>query len=113
MLNNAHKLILIKGIHTLIWVFYNFVIFYMLYAAITGRLDSWLMICYGFVLLEGLILLTFRFVCPLTLLARRYSNDQNVNFDIFLPSWLAQHTKRIYTTLVVIIVVITLVQYLK
>ena len=33
------KLTLIKSIHTLIWVFFNVVIFYMLYAAIINRLD--------------------------------------------------------------------------
>jgi hypothetical protein len=54
------KLTLIKAIHTLIWVFFNFVIFYMLYAAIANKLNIWLWIGYGFVFLEGLILLAFK-----------------------------------------------------
>lgn len=34
------KLTLIKIIHTLIWRFFNFVIFYMLYAVIIDKLDN-------------------------------------------------------------------------
>jgi hypothetical protein len=51
------KLTLIKIIHTAVWIFFNFVIFYMLYAAIANKLDLWLWIGYGFVLLEGLTFL--------------------------------------------------------
>ena len=55
------KLTLIKIIHTLIWIFFNFVIFYMLYAAIANKLDRWLWIGYGFVFLEGLTLRAISF----------------------------------------------------
>jgi hypothetical protein len=48
------KLTLVKSIHTTIWIFFNFVIFCMLYAAIVHKLDRWLWIGYGFVFLEGL-----------------------------------------------------------
>ncbi|HTL90066.1 MAG TPA: hypothetical protein VL134_11745 [Leptolyngbya sp.] len=107
------KLTLIKSIHTAIWVFFNFVIFYMLYAAIAHKLDRWLWIGYGFVFLEGLILLTFNSHCPLNLLARKYSNSTKDNFDIYLPSWLAKYTKLIYTTIFAIVFVITLYQLLN
>lgn len=55
--------------------------------------DLWLWIGYGFVFLEGITLLTFKFVCPLTLIARKYSNSTKDNFDIYLPNWLAKYTK--------------------
>ncbi|KGF73978.1 hypothetical protein DO97_00070 [Neosynechococcus sphagnicola sy1] len=112
-MNGETKLTLIKSIHTLIWIFFNVVIFYMLYAAIAHKLDSWLWIGYGFVFLEGLILLTFNSHCPLNLLARKYTNSPKDNFDIYLPAWLAKYTKRIYTTLFVIIIIITLYQILN
>lgn len=86
-MENETKLTLIKIVHTAIWVFFNFVIFYMLYAAIANKLDIWLWIGYGFVFLEGAILLTFRFVYPLTLIARKYSNSIMDNFAIYLPTW--------------------------
>ncbi len=106
------KLKLIKIIHTLIWVFFNFVIFYMLYAAIANKLDLWLWIGYGFIFLEGLTLLTFKSHCPLNLLARKYSNSAKNNFDIYLPNWLAKYTKLIYTTIFAIIFMITIYQIL-
>jgi len=107
------KLTLIKIIHTAIWIFFNAVIFYMLYAAIANKLDRWLWIGYGFVFLEGLILLTFNSHCPLNLLARKYSNSTKDNFDIYLPSWLAKYTKLIYTAIVAIALIIIIYQILN
>lgn len=102
------KLTFIKTIHTLIWIFFNVVIFYMLYAAIANKLDLWLWMGYGFIFLEGLTLLTFKSHCPLNLLARKYTNSTKANFDIYLPSWLAKYTRPIYTTIFGIISIITL-----
>lgn len=112
-MENETKLTLIKIIHTLIWIFFNVVIFYMLYAAIANKLDLWLWIGYGFVFLEGIILLIFKFRCPLNLLARKHSNSIKDNFDIYLPNWLAKYTKLIYTTIFIIISIITLYQILN
>lgn len=103
----------IKIIHTLIWVFFNVVIFYMLYAALTNKLDIWLWVGYGLFVLEGITLLVFKFFCPLTVMARKYSDSTKANFDIYLPHWLAKHNKLIYTTLLGIIFIITLYQLLK
>ncbi|NJO24669.1 MAG: hypothetical protein HC867_01130, partial [Bacteroidia bacterium] len=40
----ALKLTLIKTIHTIIWIFFNAVIFYLLYAVIAGNIDKWIWI---------------------------------------------------------------------
>lgn len=100
------KLVVVKVMHTLIWIFFNVVIFYMLYAVVQNKIDRWLWIGYGLVVLEGLTLLFFKFFCPLTLLARQYSDSTKDNFDIYLPNWLARYTKVIYTSLMVIISII-------
>jgi len=110
---NKTKLMLIKIVHTAIWIFFNVVILYMLYAAIANKLDIWLWIGYGFVSLEGLTLLTFRFVCPLTLIARNYSNSTKDNFAIYLPNWLSKYTFLIYTTICAIVLIITIYQILN
>ena len=102
------KLILIKIIHTLIWIFFNLVIFYMLYAVIADKIDKWLWIGYGLIILEGITLLVFKFFCPLTILARKYSDSTKDNFDIYLPNWLARYTKLIYTGIMGIILLITI-----
>lgn len=104
------KLTLIKLIHTIIWLFFNVVIFYLLYAAITNKIDIWVWICIGLVLLEGLVLLVFNAMCPVTVVARKYSDSQKDNFDIFLPEWLARHNKLIYTTIFIVAVIILIFQ---
>ncbi|MBC6990554.1 hypothetical protein [Hymenobacter sp. BT491] len=104
---------IIKAVHTLIWLFFNAVIFYLLYAAVSGRIGVWVWLGYGLIALEGLTLLAFNFFCPLTLMARRYSDSAADNFDIYLPNWLAKNTKRIYTSLVLISALLTVYQLLK
>jgi hypothetical protein len=101
------KLTLIKIIHTLIWVFFNFVIFYMLYAVIIDKLDNWLWIGYAFIILEGITLILFKFFCPLTIIARKYSDSTQDNFDIYLPNWLAKYNKRIYSGIMIVIIILT------
>jgi hypothetical protein len=105
-LTNEQKLLVIKVVHTLIWVFFNVVIFYLLYAVVTNRIDKWVWICLGLIILEGLVLLVFKKMCPITVVARQYSDSTRDNFDIFLPNWLARYNKEIYTTIVLISVLI-------
>lgn len=112
-MKNETKLFTIKMVHTLIWVIFNFVIFYMLYAVIVNKLDKWLWIGYGLFFLEGLTLVVFKFFCPLTIIARKYSNSTKDNFDIFIPNWLAKHNKLIYTSILVLIIILTIYQLLK
>ena len=100
------KLILVKSLHTLIWVFFNVVIFYLLYAVIANKIDKWVWICIILIALEGLILLVFKNVCPVTLVAKKYSDSTKDNFDIYLPNWLARYNKQIYSTIVLIAIII-------
>ncbi|MDO6388721.1 hypothetical protein Q4E40_01195 [Pontibacter sp. BT731] len=100
------KLLLIKVVHTMVWVFYNVVIFYLLYAVLANWIDKWVWICLGLIVMEGLVLLVFKKMCPITVVARRYSDSTRDNFDIFLPNWLARYNKEIYTTIVFISVLI-------
>ncbi len=93
------RLLVIKSVHTLIWLFYNVVIFYLLFAVIINKIDIWVWICIGLVVLEGLVLLAFKMFCPLTIIARKYSDSTKANFDIFLPDWLAKYNKLIYTSI--------------
>lgn len=97
---------IIKTVHTIIWLFYNVVIFYLLYAVICNKIDIWVWICIGLVILEGLVLLIFKLFCPITIIARKYSDSTKANFDIYLPNWLAKYNKKIYTTLFIIALII-------
>ncbi|WP_159799793.1 hypothetical protein [Flavobacterium sp. MK4S-17] len=108
----ATKLILIKILHTLIWIFFNVVIFYLLYAVISGKFDKWLWICISLLIAEGLVLLVFKNTCPVTIIARKYSDSAKHNFDIYLPEWLAKYNKQIYTTIVIIALIILAIKLL-
>jgi len=104
------KLNILRIIHTIIWLFFNVVIFYLYYAVITNKIDKWVWICIGLILVEGVVLLLFKKFCPITLIARKYSNSTKDNFDIFLPNWLAKYNKLIYTSLFMIAVLILIYQ---
>ena len=53
----------------------------------------------GLVILEGTAHLPYKMACPLTVIARNYSDSQKSNFDIFLPNWLAKFNKLIFTSI--------------
>lgn len=101
-MNQKDKLLAIKLIHTLIWAFFVFVIFYILYSGITNKVNTFTWIGIGLIIGEGLVLLIFKMFCPLTVLARKYSDSQRENFDIFLPNWLAKYNKLIFTSIFII-----------
>jgi len=98
-MNKDNKLLTIKLIHTLIWVIFVAVIFYILYSGISNNINTFTWIGIGLIIGEGCVLLLFKMFCPLTVLARRYSDSQKDNFDIFLPNWLAKHNKLIFTSI--------------
>ena len=96
------KLLTIKIVHTVIWLFFVLVIFYVLYSGIANKVTKYTWIGIALVLVEGLTLLIFRMFCPLTLMARKYSDSEKDNFDIFLPNWLAKYNKLIFTSIFVL-----------
>jgi len=104
------KLKLIKIIHTIIWLFFNGVIFYMLYAVLVNKIDIWLWVGYGIIVLKVIVLVIFNMYCPLTFWTRKFSHSTKDNFDIYLPNWLAKHNKLIYTCIMVVILIITIIR---
>lgn len=101
-MNNHQRLLIIKWLHTVIWVFFVAVIFYILYCGIADDVQLYTWVAIGLILGEGMVLLLFKMYCPLTVWARKYSSSTKDNFDIFLPEWLARHNKVIFTTLYLI-----------
>ncbi|MCM4161584.1 hypothetical protein FHG64_11755 [Antarcticibacterium flavum] len=104
------KLLAIKLLHTLVWSFFVFIIFYIVYSGLTNKITLFTWIAIGLVVAEGLVLLVFKMFCPLTLIARKYSDSQKDNFDIFLPNWLAKYNKIIFTTIYIAGVILVLIR---
>ncbi|QHV98696.1 hypothetical protein GJR95_28445 [Spirosoma endbachense] len=65
-------------IHTVIWITYVTIIFYVLYCGRADDITVYTGIAVGLVIGEGLILLLFRGSCPLTLMARQYSKRRAI-----------------------------------
>lgn len=111
-MNPENRLLAIKWVHTLIWLFLVVVIFYILYSGIFNEINIYTWIGIGLIILEGIVLLVFKMFCPLTIMARKYSDSEMDNFDIFLPNWLAKYNKLIFTTLYIIGLILVLVRTL-
>ena len=90
--------------HTIIWIFFNVVLIYMAYAVIVNKIDKFVWMGIALIIIEGIVLLIFKKMCPLTIIARRYSDSTKDNFDIYLHNWLAKNNKLIYTTFFIIII---------
>lgn len=102
-MKKEYRLVVVKIVHTLIWIFFNLVIGWLFFAVITNRINKWLWMGVAAFVLEGIVLLIFRNMCPLTIIARRYSDSAKYNFDIYLPNWLARYNKIIYSCLLAIV----------
>ena len=101
-------LVLIKLLHTLIWLFFNVVIVYMYYIVLTGQESPLFWIGLWLIVIECIVLLSLNWTCPLTILARKYTEDRADNFDIYLPLWWARHNKTIYSIAMAILVLLYL-----
>ena len=111
MLQNAEqKLNVIRIIHTLIWMFFVTLIFYVLYCGISGNISKYTWLAIGLVFIEVLTIVAFNFTCPITLFARRYSDSQADNFDIYIPWWLAKYNQPIFGTIFTIALILVLLQ---
>ncbi len=100
-----------KIIHTIAWAFFASCILAIPIAAWHGafRIACWLI---AVVSVEVLVLAVNGMVCPLTKVARRYTDARHDNFDIYLPLWLARYNKHIFGTLFAASLAFTLMRWM-
>ena len=94
-MNRDSRLVLIKTLHTAVWLFMVACIVAIYVFANAERLVPALAMI-AIVFIEVVVLVANRMSCPLTPIAARYTNDRRPNFDIYLPQWIAQHNKEIF-----------------
>lgn len=101
----------IRWIHTIVWAFFASAVLAIPVAAWQRRftLLLWLI---GIVFIEVGVLVVNQFRCPLTGVAARYTSERQPNFDIYLPTWLAQYNKEIFGSIFVAGLVLGLVRWL-
>ena len=101
MMTSAERsLIAIKVAHTVVWAFFVACIIAIWMFALGGDLLN-AALSIGLVSVEVVVLAFNGWRCPLSPLAARYTKDRRVNFDIYLPAWLAGRTMPIFGTLYV------------
>lgn len=95
VLTSTSVLRFIKLTHTIIWAFFAGCI---LAIPIFSWHDDYTtaLALTAIVLIEVVVLVANHFVCPLTSVAARYTDDRRENFDIYLPRWLARYNKQIF-----------------
>jgi len=111
-MNNRLKLRAIRLIHTLVWIFMVTAIGYVLYSGISNELNDLTWWAVAIVILEGIVLAAFNMICPLTLLARKYTGSTKENFDIYLPLLLARYNKQFFTPVFILGLIIVLIRVL-
>jgi hypothetical protein len=94
-------LIIVKIVHTIVWVFF---VACILAVPVTAGVQRFKLsaVFAGLVLVECLVLAVNRCRCPLTDLAVRYAPEDSPNFDIYLPRLVAKYNKQIFGTIFVL-----------
>ncbi len=95
-------LVLIKLLHTAVWVGFNVCFAVTVWAGLSGRFDRWFWVPVVLIIAECVVLVVNNWTCPLTHIAAKYTDDRRDAFDIYLPQWVARHNKTIYSTLCVL-----------
>lgn len=98
-MTSHQKLRQIKLLHTIIWAVMAAAILYLIYSGWSGRISTLTYLALGLIGMEVVVLLANKMVCPMTPMAREFSDSQKPNFDIYLPEWLAKYNKEIFGTL--------------
>lgn len=100
--SHGTKLVLVKLLHTAIWIVMAAATAYVLTASLQDRFDTWFFVSLALIGGEVVVLVVRRFKCPLTSIAERYTDDREPDFDIYLPRWLAEYNVRIFTAIFIL-----------
>jgi hypothetical protein len=88
-------------------------VLYIGYSVIQMKFDSLFYVSLILITSEIIIIVVNSWKCPLTRIARRHTEDDAPNFDIFLPRIIAQYNKEIFTAILLVILGIYLINILK
>ena len=88
----------IKVIHTIIWVIMTLSVFTIGYSVVRMKFDGVFFVSLFLITTEIIVIVANAWTCPLTNIARRHSNDDEPNFDIYLPRTIAKYNKEIFSS---------------
>ncbi len=100
------RLTFIRTLHTIIWIVMTAAIFYIGYSVVVMQFGVLFSIAMALVVGEIVVILANSWTCPLTNVARRYTADTALNFDIYLPKVIARFNKEIFSVVLFLILLI-------
>jgi hypothetical protein len=109
-MNKKSKLIILKIIHTILWIILIYFIGYIWYAGIFNKKNKLLGFSIALVVGEGVVLLTNGGKCPLTIMAKRIANKNESVFDIYLPKWIAKYNIPVFTIISIIGIILVIIR---
>ncbi len=108
----ARRLRLVRLVHTTVWAVFAGCIVAIPLLTWQRRFGAAAVLA-AMVLGEVVVLWFHGWSCPLTAVAARYTDDRRVNFDIYLPEWLARYNKQIFGPLYAVGVAYLVAMYLS
>jgi len=103
-------LILLKVLHTVVFVVMFGAILFLLYCGLANHLSQWTALAFVVISIEVIIYAGNGFKCPLNTLATRLTPAGQPVIDIYLPSWLSSRVVAISTPLLGISCVLLLIR---
>ena len=108
----VHRLALVRGVHTLIYVVMAASTLMLVYAGLTGAHGPWLWVALALLGIETVVFAGNGMKCPLTALAVSYGAEKGYAFDTFLPERATRHTFRFFGSLMLIGLVLLALRWL-
>ena len=93
------KILIVKLVHTAIFLALSLLLLLVLYQGIVGRLTAWTGIAMAAFAAEGVILWRNGWRCPITTYTEDLGAEDGRVVDIFLPKWFADRVLPIYGSL--------------
>lgn len=109
-MTDAQRLMLVRSVHTAIYIVMVASVFTVLWASIVGA-NGWLVwTAMTLVLIESVIFVSSGMKCPLTALAARY--DSATTSDTLLPERITRHTCAVFAPLILVSVLLLSARWL-
>jgi hypothetical protein len=105
-----HSIILIKAVHTVVFVLLSGLLAVYLYEVIADKITFITWVAVTLFLAEGVVLIVNGWRCPLTTMAENLGSPHGQITDIFLPKWFADRVFLVYSGLFVAALLLLLVR---
>lgn len=86
----------IKILHTIVFLFLMACLVYATYSALVNKITVWTWLAILLIFMEGLVLVYYRWKCPLTIWAENRGAENGAVADIFLPKVIADRLFPVY-----------------